>query len=1134
MIKLIFHIADIHIHYKNYEHIRFAWKQLIQAIIHQKEYSMLVIAGDIFDHKTYLKAEDIQLFNEMMYELETNEIKTIMIPGNHDYNNNLANNENKENGDMINALVKNANYKFVNYFSLSCKFPFENLLFYIHSPIDLQIFEPTEEELKNYKTIAIIHEAIKGSKTLSGHTFNICRFDPIILSKLFHMTMLGDIHLQQSFCNNVAYSGSFVQKNRSESVEHGYCLWSVETNEHIFMPLKQLSSWIKFVVNDNKAIVNLPIIEKTRGIQLYHTNCTEDWIEKYKDFLETNYKCRLDTIFNNSLITTSQNNDQKDKNTTTFNMEELIKEDLKTSSDETKERVLKMHYDLFETKKENIPNTHWKLNFLSFSGLYCYSHEPNHINFDDLAKLSSLLGENMIGKSAIFDILVLVVFNVTPRGDKKHIINTDLTEGWARCVLTVANKDQYIIERSWFKKETRFCVIKNNQDISGTTLPETYKFLEANVTGSYTIFKDTVMALQERRSIVDLKRDECYQLFSSIMNLETLKNVEKKNHSLLNDTKKELTKLMGCTTSELQVHKFNLETISKNWQEKKDKLQGLSVRNDQINQRIQELLKTIRCKFRVEEVASKLRDLEEYKDFNVNEYEMKTQILGNEIAILNKMEQLKNNHHMNIIFNAQEAEDFEEDDEEVVEENFGFLLANYTSENILYEKSLSQCQTIGKEMDNLTQSIENFSTTKDKKPKTLVDLFSFNYYCDDCTSNQKIINENKKSDVQIKDESKLKSLLMLKSQIEEEMIIHKVAIDQYKKKLYIVQNAQKREHIQLCLDIQSKKEQIVSMQEFVTKFKHHNINAKEYYKLLPLLEESKNSDSSLKEYNELQSELTNQMKLSDIATDIERLYREKINLEIKIQNLEINNEQIKILKINQEDRELYDKIINSKTGLPYKIMQSICKQAEIQSNIIFNEIVTFQLQIKYTEQGIKLSTIDPKKMDSNKIPAQQSSGYQKFIIDIVLRHVLCSLLSSGLPKLLFIDEGFGSASEMNFKIICSQMLPILSKYFDKILIVSHFDDIHNYTDCSVNVIKNIKGYSTLHFGSIPNQDWIHNCNALQRREATKKQEQLTEEDVHFKMIDNDYIYCLVCNKQLKKSGRKAHLSSQAHQRKVAS
>jgi ABC-type multidrug transport system ATPase subunit len=82
-----------------------------------------------------------------------------------------------------------------------------------------------------------------------------------------------------------------------------------------------------------------------------------------------------------------------------------------------------------------------------------------------------------------------------------------------------------------------------------------------------------------------------------------------------------------------------------------------------------------------------------------------------------------------------------------------------------------------------------------------------------------------------------------------------------------------------------------------------------------------------------------------------------------------------------------------------------------------------------------------------------------------MRQVLCSLTLAAHPRILFVDEGFGSLDKENFEIVCKTVLPNLASHFEKVVIISHNPSIHKHTTTNC-AIKHVNGRSQLQFGQI--------------------------------------------------------------------
>ena len=85
--KNIFHISDVHIDIERYDNLMNSFNKLVSDIMaNGVSDSLLVIVGDIFENKTILTSNDINIFDKMMSSLDKNKITTLIVVGNHDFN----------------------------------------------------------------------------------------------------------------------------------------------------------------------------------------------------------------------------------------------------------------------------------------------------------------------------------------------------------------------------------------------------------------------------------------------------------------------------------------------------------------------------------------------------------------------------------------------------------------------------------------------------------------------------------------------------------------------------------------------------------------------------------------------------------------------------------------------------------------------------------------------------------------------------------------------------------------------------------------------------------------------------------------------------------------------------------------
>ncbi len=276
--RYIFHISDVHIKNSSYNNIRFSFERLMEHIAPYKDCAVLVIAGDVFENKTFLTTDDIYIFVSMLERLEEEGINTIIVPGNHDFNINsklLSNN--------IDILVRR--YQYIVCASETCEITIDNVNFGIYSFIDKQV-PNTEPDAVN---IAILHEQINGARYDNDEVISGARFSVKDLAH-WDYVLLGDIHKPQFLADKIAYSGSFVQKNKGEGLQHGYVLWDIEEGhaEHVFIPLVEVYLKIE-AADDHCEMPQLLEPQKVRYITLIHQRCSEEYITQLRQEIEEKF-----------------------------------------------------------------------------------------------------------------------------------------------------------------------------------------------------------------------------------------------------------------------------------------------------------------------------------------------------------------------------------------------------------------------------------------------------------------------------------------------------------------------------------------------------------------------------------------------------------------------------------------------------------------------------------------------------------------------------------------------------------------------------------------------------------------------------------------------------------------------------
>ena len=568
--KYIFHISDVHIDVDREENIFNSFNTMTNDIIKKGvSDSMLVIVGDIFENKTILTTSELNIFDKLMNLLYHAKIKTIIVVGNHDFNINSL--STLENNLSLEILTK-------PYINITClKYTqihnIENIDFYIYSIVDNKIpeYKNNSDKIK----IALYHGGVNGAKydngtIIQGERFNINDFD------IYDYTMLGDIHKPQFLSDKIAYSGSLVQKNKGEGLEHGYILWDLveKKAKHIFIPLKNIM--IKLIAYNNECI--LPLVlpdQKIIYVQLLYKNCKKEYIEsiikKIKDKFGFLNKI-VDNTPNKLIHTENINNNSKIK-FTQLNHNECIKELLKDKKPDEIETYINYHNEQLQQMKD-VSHVSYRINYLMWDNVFCYG-EGNYINFSDFSKSIAILnGKNKYGKSSVIDILIRILFNECDRGYKKDIVNKNKKSGFIKISIsvpsgsTVENEervikhDEYTIEQVLYRTgvDTLHRLYKNGENITQSDIGKTYIYIKDVIgIGCYKDFIYMTTALQNRKFIVDMKEDDILNLLIKLLNIDMLENINKQ----VNKECRILNHDISTKTDELCKVKENLESVIK-------------------------------------------------------------------------------------------------------------------------------------------------------------------------------------------------------------------------------------------------------------------------------------------------------------------------------------------------------------------------------------------------------------------------------------------------------------------------------------------------------------------------------------------------------------------------------------------
>lgn len=167
-------------------------------------------------------------------------------------------------------------------------------------------------------------------------------------------------------------------------------------------------------------------------------------------------------------------------------------------------------------------------------------------------------------------------------------------------------------------------------------------------------------------------------------------------------------------------------------------------------------------------------------------------------------------------------------------------------------------------------------------------------------------------------------------------------------------------------------------------------------------------------------------------------------------------------KIDEKNEELniinsYIQIVNY-NGLPYEILKSYLPLIESNINQILHSMVNFNIEFIFHDEDQKIKTnigalnINLYYNNESSYNAQLASGFEKFMIEIALRIVLCKISTIAKPNFIIIDEGWSCLDKDNLNNI-TQILNNIKLQYDNIILISHLDELKSQVDYIINIEK---------------------------------------------------------------------------------
>lgn len=1030
-IDIIYHLGDIHIRpLQRHDEYREVFDKLYKLIT---KGSLVVICGDIVHEKDKITPELIVLFREFLKNLSLI-TDVIVFSGNHDLiENNLTRTS------ILEALTQDIN---VHYLKYTDKYKYGDIVFHLKSLEDKKPFiKPTKKNIN----IALYHGCLR-EIGFNKDGYSVSDF------KQYDLTLLGDIHQRQFLDKNVAYSGSLIQQNYGETIDkHGFIKWNIRDMTYEEIDIHNDYGYITLNIKDD--VYELPELPKYSRIRYKYINSN---IEEIKKIIATKTKVISDTdveLFE----------DTKDGYEEEFVSEIDDRDIFKSECKYELDNILKLDSELKKDINFNTDKTisyKWTIDTLEFKNIFIYGgNKLNKINFKDKNNVLGILGNNAIGKSSIINIILFALFDkISSDYSSADVLNKNSSKLYVKITFKIG-EDTYIIERegsvsngkNFFKTNFMKVEDKSIKSLNGKDKIRTQQIIN-QIIGERDIFiLCNVVSNSHNISLLGMTSNSILETFTKLLKLDKYEELNnniskkiKKNNLELSNKKGNLEMIEDINEDELIKKRIFIEELQDNLLEFQNDIHDIKditkeyeeqldiLRNEilEIRNNIEPELELENRKFKYKEERpfdyneycikkNKLEELKdlEYKNVNIrNIYKNKT---------IEELEEIKKKYKINKINSKKNIKNINVDKIKTLEQEI-INLENSISIDYLYQKAIQLKQDILEDNCNknkLIEFLESIKCTKEiekiknnlkNKKASLIKLQK------DLTINEENIKYNKLIDKQIRENNKnekeikrienaiFKVKILLRKDLEKEVEI--LEYNRYIENVFIIENNKK-------------------YNELINKIET------EYNKINKFYLENKNKEN---EFLISKEKIKNTLEYENkLLKDYCENYNRKKELSSIIKELDYQS------KLFNEYKRLVDK-----KCIPKIILKQKITFIENDINKYLENMVNFKIKFKVD----KKVEIDIKK-NKRVLKPYMCSGYERFILNIIIKQTLNKYCFNNKSNIFFIDEGLDCIDDNNLNKF-EDFIKVLNKNYNNIILISQIDRIKKFINNQIYINHN--------------------------------------------------------------------------------
>lgn len=1006
----ILHISDVHIFpKKRHKEYREQIDKLCK-LIQDENVDLVYVGGDVIDSKARLTPEQVEVATHFFYQI-SNLCPIVMIPGNHDL-------DLKQFGslDSLTPIVDNVNgINPIYYLKDTGIYNIYDIDWVVWSCIDKKNpFEIVSDWKKERTVIGCFHGAVKGCTTDSDWelTSTEISIDEFVSCDI---VMLGDIHKRQYFRNNeIAFPGSWLQVNISESEEKGVLIWELNKEnkyESTFHQLKNDYGFQTYEIQDLDTF-DIQSVKPTTDkflIRLLYTGLEE----KFSAIKLYEIRKELKIIFSNEIVIQKRFKKSKTHKTKTktltdtsvdfFNKFYEEQGQVKEQIEELK--LIDKHYNkLVDSSDYQIGE--YYIEEVTIHNFLCYG-ENNVLNFNSLQGLTGLFSPNRTGKSSILSSVLFCLFNDTLKGVSSisSLINDQMSDNTQAFVEVKLNINGTV----WRIKRT---IIPSSS--GGKIKLEVYETVEG----------------------VEVPRHE-----------ESRPQTDNKVLRKLLGTKEVFLTTVLCTAT-------NLEEFAKSKNsERLDlvmKFLGISVYDQKLKLCDEDLKKKSYLYEKLQEELEKMTPTDildkRNKELTVekDEIELKTKVLKEEIENHQKWNiELENKiKALNIINIVKSFEDLTKElniiESDLKSKELSLKAVESKKETILKQWTYSlSIETLYKSTD-LTKERENIVQLR-IDIKSLEDQLN-SEICPTCLQVRNKIDKEAIKEILKNKKEELLSLTQKVTTIEKQDVLIKEQQTLYKDTV--------NEHtlLQSKIELSLNKKETIEQQISIVRDNKLKLEKKRKHeeKIQYNLQQIKEFTKELQQFNS--QILFIEKELSIITSEFEK-YKNKV-------------EELKLEEKKVQGLQLYKKGMH-RTGIPSLILETYIPEINSEINSQVNDLFDLNIQFELIDNKLDISFYYDELLNKGKgkRDISQASGMEGTIINLAIRATLTKVSLLPKPSLLMLDEVFNTLDKENLQQVKTLLIKLKEQYYN-IVLVSHLDEIKDIPSHLIELEK-INGITSI-------------------------------------------------------------------------